>query len=273
MAQPSLELQIAFDTLEYGVNYRGNKMAQIAWRRVMYMSLVIAASLVPAYALGGEFNVVVKGDISSNDSVFSEHVTSGFASNFQNRLFSIYVLSDTFHFKGGLRTCYASAGVIPRYTSFRPQATFDASRLFDASKKYASVSDGDLERLCIEDALDSLMNAEIGVVWPAWKNGPAAHRKAGDDGAQTNVAPPSQMAENAKVSNAEYRTYCNNASCTRKYANGKTISFIACMNPATMLPMMSGNVSDGRGDCTGEDSAGNPYGVGHVGGMSDMGDD
>lgn len=56
-----------------------------------------------------------------------------------------------------------------------------------------------------------------------------------------------------------YSDSCHNADCIRKYENGKTIRYTACLNPATSLPM---NDPARLGGCGGTDSRGNAFGMG-----------
>jgi len=56
-----------------------------------------------------------------------------------------------------------------------------------------------------------------------------------------------------------YADTCHNANCVRKYENGKTVRYTACVNPATALPM---NDPVRIGGCGGTDSRGNLFGVG-----------
>ncbi|MDR6393509.1 DUF4189 domain-containing protein [Paraburkholderia phenoliruptrix] len=56
-----------------------------------------------------------------------------------------------------------------------------------------------------------------------------------------------------------YADTCHNANCVRKYENGKTIRYTACLNPATSLPM---NDPVRLGGCGGSDSRGNLFGMG-----------
>ena len=65
----------------------------------------------------------------------------------------------------------------------------------------------------------------------------------------------------ASSSVTQFRTYCNNASCVRRYSNGATVHFTACINPADGQPMLNAPVHNGTGSCSGTDSEGNVYGV------------
>jgi hypothetical protein len=58
-----------------------------------------------------------------------------------------------------------------------------------------------------------------------------------------------------------YSDTCHNAACVRKYENGKTVRYTACLNPATALPM---NDPTRLGGCGGTDSRGNPFGMGSL---------
>ncbi|MCG5078507.1 DUF4189 domain-containing protein [Paraburkholderia tagetis] len=58
-----------------------------------------------------------------------------------------------------------------------------------------------------------------------------------------------------------YTESCNNADCVRRYENGKTVRYVACMNPATGLPM---NDPVRMGGCGGMDARGNVFGTGNL---------
>ena len=58
-----------------------------------------------------------------------------------------------------------------------------------------------------------------------------------------------------------YSDTCHNADCIRKYENGKTVRYTACLNPATALPM---NDPTRLGGCGGTDSRGNAFGMGSL---------
>jgi hypothetical protein len=58
-----------------------------------------------------------------------------------------------------------------------------------------------------------------------------------------------------------YSDTCHNASCVRKYENGKAVRYTACLNPATELPM---NDPMRPGGCGGTDSRGNAFGMGSL---------
>ena len=59
-----------------------------------------------------------------------------------------------------------------------------------------------------------------------------------------------------------FTTYCNNASCVRRYNNGTSVHFTACINPADGQPMLNAPIRNGVGSCSGTDSDGNIYGTG-----------
>jgi hypothetical protein len=59
-----------------------------------------------------------------------------------------------------------------------------------------------------------------------------------------------------------FTTYCNNASCVRRYSNGTSVHFTACINPADGQPMLNAPIRNGVGSCSGTDSDGNLYGTG-----------
>ena len=59
-----------------------------------------------------------------------------------------------------------------------------------------------------------------------------------------------------------FTTYCNNASCVRRYSNGTSVHFTACINPADGQPMLNAPIRNGVGSCSGTDSDGNIYGTG-----------
>lgn len=79
-----------------------------------------------------------------------------------------------------------------------------------------------------------------------------------------NSAASQEEQSNSGPTGGRYTTRCNNMDCVRQYANGVTIHFVACMNPADMEPMINARVVDGQGECSGTDSDGNPYGVGSL---------
>jgi hypothetical protein len=56
-----------------------------------------------------------------------------------------------------------------------------------------------------------------------------------------------------------YTESCRNADCVRRYQDGKTVRYMACLNPATGLPMSDPSQ---LGGCGGTDSRGNIFGVG-----------
>ncbi|SIT45660.1 exported hypothetical protein [Paraburkholderia ribeironis] len=58
-----------------------------------------------------------------------------------------------------------------------------------------------------------------------------------------------------------YSDTCHNTDCVRKYENGKTVRYTACLNPATALPM---NDPTRLGGCGGTDSRGNFFGMGNL---------
>jgi hypothetical protein len=58
-----------------------------------------------------------------------------------------------------------------------------------------------------------------------------------------------------------YADTCHNTACVRKYENGKTVRYTACLNPATALPM---NDPTRLGGCSGTDSRGNAFGMGSL---------
>jgi hypothetical protein len=59
-----------------------------------------------------------------------------------------------------------------------------------------------------------------------------------------------------------FTTYCNNASCVRRYSNGTSTHFTACINPADGQPMLNAPIHNGIGSCSGTDTEGNLYGTG-----------
>ncbi len=61
-----------------------------------------------------------------------------------------------------------------------------------------------------------------------------------------------------------FTTDCNNASCVRRYSNGRILHFTACINPADLEPMINAPIVDGIGQCSGTDASGNFYGMGTV---------
>lgn len=58
-----------------------------------------------------------------------------------------------------------------------------------------------------------------------------------------------------------YSESCENADCVRRYENGRTVRYTACLNPATSLPM---NDPSQLGGCGGTDSRGNVFGLGSL---------
>lgn len=62
----------------------------------------------------------------------------------------------------------------------------------------------------------------------------------------------------ATIKTERYTESCQNASCVRKYEDGRTQRYTACLNPATMLPM---NDPFKLGGCGGVDSQGHPFGM------------
>ncbi|PAJ96076.1 DUF4189 domain-containing protein [Burkholderia ubonensis] len=56
-----------------------------------------------------------------------------------------------------------------------------------------------------------------------------------------------------------YSDSCRNADCIRRYENGRSVRYTACLNPATALPM---NDPMRIGGCGGADSRGNLFGAG-----------
>ncbi|MFC0351303.1 DUF4189 domain-containing protein [Undibacterium danionis] len=79
--------------------------------------------------------------------------------------------------------------------------------------------------------------------------------------AEQNVKPKSIKTSNTDVPVAKivrYSDLCQNSSCVRKYEDGRTQRYTACLNPATMLPM---NDPSKLGGCGGTDSQGNPFGL------------
>ncbi|WP_322073813.1 DUF4189 domain-containing protein [Burkholderia cepacia] len=56
-----------------------------------------------------------------------------------------------------------------------------------------------------------------------------------------------------------YTDSCRNADCVRRYENGRSVRYTACLNPATALPM---NDPTRMGGCGGTDSRGNLFGMG-----------
>lgn len=58
---------------------------------------------------------------------------------------------------------------------------------------------------------------------------------------------------------ARYTESCRNADCVRRYEDGRSVRYTACLNPATALPM---NDPMRIGGCGGTDSRGNSFGMG-----------
>ncbi|WP_415750506.1 DUF4189 domain-containing protein [Burkholderia sp. BCC1993] len=56
-----------------------------------------------------------------------------------------------------------------------------------------------------------------------------------------------------------YTDSCRNVDCVRRYENGRSVRYTACLNPATALPM---NDPTRIGGCGGADSRGNLFGMG-----------
>lgn len=61
-----------------------------------------------------------------------------------------------------------------------------------------------------------------------------------------------------KVNTVRYTDSCSNADCIRKYSDGRVVRYVACLNPATLLPM---NDPVKMGGCGGTDSRGNSFGL------------
>ncbi|ASL47814.1 hypothetical protein bAD24_III10485 [Burkholderia sp. AD24] len=60
---------------------------------------------------------------------------------------------------------------------------------------------------------------------------------------------------------ARYSDSCQNADCVRRYLDGKTVRYTACLNPATHLPMSDPTQ---LGGCGGTDLRGNIFGTGSL---------
>jgi hypothetical protein len=78
---------------------------------------------------------------------------------------------------------------------------------------------------------------------------------------EKNAKPKSPRISDANLPTAKavrYSESCQNASCVRKYEDGRTQRYTACLNPATMLPM---NDPFKLGGCGGVDSQGHPFGM------------
>ncbi|MFM0653448.1 DUF4189 domain-containing protein [Paraburkholderia sediminicola] len=58
-----------------------------------------------------------------------------------------------------------------------------------------------------------------------------------------------------------YSESCRNADCVRRYQDGKTVRYTACLNPATHLPMSDPTQ---LGGCGGTDLHGNIFGIGSL---------
>lgn len=216
-------------------------------------------------AQAGSYNIRVQGDMNAKDAVYSQNITGAFTTNFPDTKFEIFLRSEVFQFKWG-KGCYAEVGVHPMNSNLLPPNWFTAMYTWTPAKGDEPKTDVEVQRYCIEVALGKMMDAEVADVWPAYAKAPNAHAKAGVL-PEAEPAPAAQKSS-ASASSSRFSTRCNNMSCVRTYEGGKTVAFQACMNPATMLPMMGGNISNGRGDCSGTDSGGNIYGMGHMPGMN-----
>lgn len=78
---------------------------------------------------------------------------------------------------------------------------------------------------------------------------------------EKNTTPKEPRISDANLPTAKtvrYSESCQNASCVRKYEDGRTQKYTACLNPATMLPM---NDPFKLGGCGGFDSQGHPFGM------------
>lgn len=73
-----------------------------------------------------------------------------------------------------------------------------------------------------------------------------------------NAGTPARRSDSVE----RFTTYCNNASCVRRYSNGTSVHFTACINPADGQPMLNAPIRNGVGSCSGTDSDGNIYGTG-----------
>lgn len=70
--------------------------------------------------------------------------------------------------------------------------------------------------------------------------------------------PPMSKTRAPTVKTERYTESCQNASCIRKYEDGRAQRYTACLNPATMLPM---NDPFKLGGCGGVDAQGHPFGM------------
>ena len=73
------------------------------------------------------------------------------------------------------------------------------------------------------------------------------------------IAERGTAASNDAARAVTYTDTCVNASCVRRYSDGRVIRYTACLNPADGLPM---NDPNQLGGCGGTDSDGNFYGTG-----------
>ncbi len=73
-----------------------------------------------------------------------------------------------------------------------------------------------------------------------------------------NAGTPARRSDSVE----RFTTYCNNASCVRRYSNGTSTHFTACINPADGQPMLNAPIHNGIGSCSGTDTEGNLYGTG-----------
>ena len=230
------------------------------WVRLEKIVLALALLLITGTCCAGDFNVHVYGDFDANSPIIGQNVTDTFSKTFPAGKFEVFIHATLFTFQDKSGACYAEVGVRPWHSSLQPKNLWDAMYEFtpDGMRKFRNDSDGEGD--CVAHALDELMHAKLKEVWPPYVYEPDGNREAGFL-PQAN-APQSSR---APVESADrFTTKCSNLSCVRTYPNGQSVQFVACMNPETMLPMMNGNVANGRGDCSGVDSQGNPYGTGHL---------
>lgn len=229
-------------------------------RNAMQLLLVFLGFHVGA-AIAGDFHIDSSG-FSAHDSVFAENVTDGFTVNFPKTKFEIYIHSEEFDFDNGSKGCFAEVGVRLKNSNVVPPDIDSSMRIWQPSSSNPSIDGVDLQRACVAHVLQTLMGDKIGDVWPPYAHANNAQFKVGDPPASATTVNPSQGRSQA----SDFTTQCNNMSCVRTYGDGSRVSFRACMNPASMLPMSNGKISNGVGDCSGTDSEGNFYGMGHVSG-------